>query len=1431
MDVASALRAIPQIQKALDKLTVQNIKQKEGKDPFEKITKSAGKASDAVKGFQEQLREAIRKLERDMVKNNMSVEFMNSDSYKEQVKHIQDLTTKVQQFQRLVKDLNPSKAVDYMGSGYGFNAKTRMIDKQIAAEQKRQAEEYKQDLIERRNQVRELAKAEKEREKQARELAKTQAALAKKNTFTSYSAELSKLEHQLTTVYHTMQKMKKTDAGYDEQAKELARLTKEYSKLNRESVNFRKQIGISASRGFYDINHTLDYFRAKVRSRLVYSFATEFEGMMTNLLPNFIDSMKQYQANRVNFAQVMPNDFANNQQAMNDAMREFIQVASDYGASVEDVVEAGRLWGRIYKDVNVIQELVRASTKLSITDDMSLVEVNKGLEATMQQYAIHLNDASEAQAYSSKIIDTWAKLADNAGVTAANLAAASERAGGAAYQAGVGFDSLSAMIATMSQTTGKAGGEVGRSIRSMLVSMNTDRARKQLEKLGIAVYELADDGTKKLRSFEDIIPDLMRVIQNSSEDMSKVILTMSGGKYQYNNVMALLRSYDLYMRNLETARNSQGWADEQVAIQYETISRQIQALNADFQQLIATLDEAGASSSITWIIQGLRTITQLLAEIDPKNITTFSQMIMAFAALKSLKGLVGVIPNVVAGLKEFYYTISAGSNILASARAGVISFGTALKIFSSVSGYALVLGMLAEAVYTLVDAMGSRLAQATSEATTNLQDLNSGFIGQYNRIQDNTKAVNEAVDAMRNYREQLKNTNLSDEERSTIVSKMSAEQSKLKDILGETSLAELEAAGYTEEAVNIAIDAYNRKREENKILLTETLNNEYEESLAVYNNTLYRIKNYDNEIAKIKEVIAARRQALEDNYLVQHMGEDNFLGRLGEFVFGREMADIEEQEKRLLDWENKRKREQDDADALRAEIDRLKYNIEVLQGKRKPKEPVEIGGIESPTVSNEPPSADGGSGKSGTSATDFAEKAKRNQYQRVYNELIYDGKIATTQFNNSLKDLDATEKFEGKTVETATQRVSLYEQRKKDLEAYLDKYEEYQDTLMKDLDAEMSANEELAKAVGWKDDASVNEKLRTMEVNRELFQQIKSYSEIVNQINKVNQQIETTRGQIKDINNQIREATELPMGDKDVFDRAKRDYDVEMRLINAQQNILDPYAEERSLSIRLKTMKKYLNEIASYRDTLQQEYMDAIASGNQAQIDSTKYALAVQQAMYDEFAKEIEKTQREAQEGIRSGLADITTSFIVEGNSWKDIWSNLWQDLAREAIQVLFGVQNVTKSLLGNIVGGFGKGKGSGGGFSGISVGAGTGAFDSAGSFFKVHTGGVISNYPKMHSGGNVEQGRKGVVPKLRNDEVIRTLQVGEEVNSMADRRSNEILGAVAMKALDSEQNRPTQINIMALDSKSFAEYLNDNADIMMAIIGKQQAMGRGTRR
>jgi hypothetical protein len=57
-------------------------------------------------------------------------------------------------------------------------------------------------------------------------------------------------------------------------------------------------------------------------------------------------------------------------------------------------------------------------------------------------------------------------------------------------------------------------------------------------------------------------------------------------KFQYNNVMALLKSPDQMAKNIDISKNSQGWADQQVALQYETLDRQLKALTADYQQLL-----------------------------------------------------------------------------------------------------------------------------------------------------------------------------------------------------------------------------------------------------------------------------------------------------------------------------------------------------------------------------------------------------------------------------------------------------------------------------------------------------------------------------------------------------------------------------------------------------------------------------------------------------------------------------------------------------------------------------------------------------------------------------------------------------------------------------------------------------------------------------
>ncbi|MMZ53731.1 hypothetical protein D1872_155320 [compost metagenome] len=76
--------------------------------------------------------------------------------------------------------------------------------------------------------------------------------------------------------------------------------------------------------------------------------------------------------------QVLPQ-LHGDQLALNNATSEFIGIAEKYGQSINEVLSGAKLWGRMYKDLNVVLELVNSTTLLSVVDNLSLEQANRSL--------------------------------------------------------------------------------------------------------------------------------------------------------------------------------------------------------------------------------------------------------------------------------------------------------------------------------------------------------------------------------------------------------------------------------------------------------------------------------------------------------------------------------------------------------------------------------------------------------------------------------------------------------------------------------------------------------------------------------------------------------------------------------------------------------------------------------------------------------------------------------------------------------------------------------------------------------------------------------------------------------------------------------------------------------------------------------------------
>lgn len=1205
-----------------------------------------------------------------------------------------------------------------------------------------------------------------------------------KDEFKNYQSELAKIERSAAKIFHELNTGNLSIDRKQTLQNELIKLTKQYKDLNKESVQFRKTVGISSSRGFYDLNSTYDYFLAKFRSKVTAGIASQVEQFAMNAIPNFVNMMSTYEQNRVNLGQVLPNTLADNQKFMNDTMRDFISIASDYGTSVQDVVEAGRLWGRQYKEVAIIQELVRNSTKLSITDNMNLVEVNKGLEATMQQYNIHLKNANEAQEVSGKIVDTWAKLADNAVVTASDLAKANEQSASAAYQAGVGFDFLNAMIATMSGATGKAGAEIGRSIRSMLVSMNTAKAEKELAKLGIATKEIGTDGVMRIRSFENVITDLMVKLKTYPNDVSKVILAMSGGKYQYNNVMALLKNYEQLMKNLETVRTSKGWADEQVSQQYATVSRQIKALNADLQQLVVTLNESGASNGISNVVQAFRNLVQIISKLDPELIKLIGRLLYYSVVFKTTSGLFVVGAN---KIKNFSDSVSSLGSVLQAVRDKTLSGGSALKYFGAtcLSNIGLVLGF-ASAIISLYSAWDSYYKIRNKSEIENQE---------YQNTTSQIEAYKEYIDIV---------TKANSTEGKSKVSKedLVTASEKLRKAIGDEAYARITNSKDIKKAIETEMQALIERQKVQRQARVNSIKWSIQETEAEAKQVRERIALMETELTAVREQYKTKLMVYNE-FLKSMNIESPFAKKVFSNLFGvkdgmEEIESIEYSIKNATDRLSKLNTKLTDN---RLELNNIVKDIDST-----------IKGSGGGTV----PEDDNDKGKTGTN---YAQQAERNKYETERNRLWYEGSIQAKAYSNTLKEINDLEKSYGSTITSISAKSDLYNKRSKDLDNYRKKLEDFKNTLIKELDYKMANNSELASQVQYRVDGTEAEKLKNIEINKELYQQLKTYNSLTNMISAVNQKLEETKTQQIDIADKQRNISEEFR--KQRISDAEKENAIKLARLNRPTNI--NYDRQKTI-VDIENEMVILDECVKKITSLKLEISNMENSNDeQAKIKlaGLRENLNTEVQLYEETKARIAELEYQKNANIREGLANVANEFLIQGNTLRDIWSNLWKDLAREAIQRLFQVK-AQASLLGSLFGIFG-------GTASPAQSMAAQGFDPSFGIKPLasHTGSSVGAYPKMHTGGMVEKGRLGVVPKLKDDEVVRTLQVGEEVNSVSDRRSNEILATVAMKAIDARNQQPNNINIMAIDARSFAEYLNDNADVLVAVLNKQGALGR----
>lgn len=106
-----------------------------------------------------------------------------------------------------------------------------------------------------------------------------------------------------------------------------------------------------------------------------------------------------------------------------------------------------------------------------------------------------------------------------------------------------------------------------------------------LDEVGVNIQTATGD----LRDMGDVIEELMGKWQDLDTAQKQALAVKLAGKYQYNNLMALLENSKMYDENLEAAQNSLGTINEQQQIYLDSLEGKLSTMQAAFEGFINSI--------------------------------------------------------------------------------------------------------------------------------------------------------------------------------------------------------------------------------------------------------------------------------------------------------------------------------------------------------------------------------------------------------------------------------------------------------------------------------------------------------------------------------------------------------------------------------------------------------------------------------------------------------------------------------------------------------------------------------------------------------------------------------------------------------------------------------------------------------------------------
>ena len=345
-----------------------------------------------------------------------------------------------------------------------------------------------------------------------------------------------------------------------------------------------------------------------------------------------------------------------NRKSVEGLVKDYNEYGKSLASTTTDVTSAADDYLRAGKSLNEAQTLIKDSIMLSKLGQIESGTATEDLLAVMNGYEMSIDEVGKA-------LDAMVALDMEAATSSGDIATALKYCASSADVAGLSFNKLSAMIATVQEKTMQSAETIG-------TFMNTLLSRYRNVKIGQFVDDNGEDlsevetilgsldiklrnTNQEFRDFETVIEEVASAWDGYSSVQQAAIAKAFSGTRQQNRFYALMEGYSKTLELTEVAADSAGTALDKFNNSYmNSLEAKENTLQASFESMILNSDMDSVYSGI------LETTTALVDFINQTNLLKG-----ALAGLTAA-GAIRVFLSIRTGINEAYISLNQFQNAL-----------------------------------------------------------------------------------------------------------------------------------------------------------------------------------------------------------------------------------------------------------------------------------------------------------------------------------------------------------------------------------------------------------------------------------------------------------------------------------------------------------------------------------------------------------------------------------------------------------------------------------------------------------------------------------------------------------------------------------------------------------------------------------------------